>query len=244
MSEPERRGPVWIEDADEAVEAEPTAPRDSLAPTPMAALRPATSGAVVYATAAGALSAVPVPFLDGMLAGVARGSAVRRVASRRGVRITRGARAVLGGVGLTRATGTGSGRLLRAALSRLLAPIRLASRLESGLASFLTVALFDHYLKTSDRRAGMPVDELEAERIRRAMEAAFAESGLETLRGAPLGVLDLLTRSLRAAASVDTEDRGLVERFADSLLDGLADAPTDAIERLTELFDQALARGE
>jgi hypothetical protein len=174
-----------------------------------------------------------VPFLDGMLAGVARGSAVRRVAARRGVRLTRGARSVLAGVGLTRATGGGSGgaRFLRAALSRALAPIRIASRLESGVASFLTVALLDHYLRTSDRRSGMPLDDLEAERIRRAMETAIAESGLEGLKTAPLGVIDLLARSVRAAANVDTEDRGIVERLVDSLLDGLADAPTDALER-------------
>jgi hypothetical protein len=244
VSETERRARVQIEDAEEVIEAEPAKiPRESLAP-PMTALRPATSGAIVYATAAGALSAVPVPLLDGMLASVARGSAVRRVAARRGVRISRGARSVLAGVGLTRATGTGSARFLRAALSRALAPIRIASRLESGVASFLTVVLFDHYLRTSDRRAGMPVDELEAERIRRAMESAFAESGLEALKTMPLGAVDLVARSVRAAASVDTEDRGIVERLVDSLLDGLADAPTDAVERLTELFDAALARGE
>lgn len=210
---------------------------------PMAVARPGTSGAVVYATAAGVLSAVPVPFLDGMLAGVARGSAVRRVASRRGVRISRGARSVLAQVGLTRHTGSGGARLLRAALTRALSPIRIASRLESGVASFFTVVLLDHYLRTSDRRSGMPIDELEAERIRRAMEAALADSGIEALKTAPLGVLELAARSVRAAAGVDTEDRGPIERLVDGMLDGLADAPQDAIDRLTELFDAALLRG-
>jgi hypothetical protein len=210
---------------------------------PMAMARAGTTGAVVYATAAGVLSAVPVPFLDGMLASVARGSAVRRVASRRGVRISRGARSVLSQVGLTRHTGTGSARLLRAALTRALSPIRIASRLESGVASFFTVVLLDHYLRTSDRRSGMPLDELEAERIRRAMESALADSGIEALKTAPLGALELAARSVRSAAAVDTEDRGPVERLIDGLLDGLADAPGDAIDRLTEVFDAALARG-
>jgi len=209
---------------------------------PMALARSATSGAVVYATAAGVLSAVPVPFLDGMLAGVARGSAVRRVASRRGVRVTRGARAVLSQVGLTRHTSSGGARFLRAALSRALAPIRIASRLESGVASFFTVVLLEHYLRTSDRRAGMPIDELEAERLRRAMEAALAESGLEALRSVPLGALDLFAKSARAAVGVDVEDRGPIERLIDGMLDGLADAPSDVIDRLTELFDAALVR--
>lgn len=246
MTESERRARIEIEDAEEVIEAEPAKiPRESLAPpAPMTIERPATGGAVVYATAAGVLSAVPVPFLDGMLASVARGSAVRRVASRRGVRVTRGARSVLSQVGLTRATGTGSARLLRMALSRALSPIRIASRLESGAASFFTVVLLDHYLRTSERRPGMPIDDLEADRLRRAMEAALSESGLDALKTAPLGAVDLIARSFRAAANVDTEDRGIVERLVDSLLDGLADAPGDAIERLTEAFDAALARGE
>ena len=150
---------------------------------------------------------------------------------------------MLSQVGLTRHTGTGSARLLRAALTRALSPIRIASRLESGVASFFTVVLLDHYLRTSDRRSGMPLDELEAERIRRAMESALADSGIEALKTAPLGALELAARSVRSAAAVDTEDRGPVERLIDGLLDGLADAPGDAIDRLTEVFDAALARG-
>lgn len=229
----------------EVVEAEPDEPSQGpLAHSPpMALARPATSGAVVYAAAAGVMSALPIPFVDTMFAGVARGSAVRRVASRRGVRVTRGARAVLSQVGLVKNTGTGSARLLRAALTRVLAPIRIASRLESGAASFFTVVLLDHYLRTGDRKSGMPLDELEAERIRRAMEAALADSGIEALRSLPMGALDLVARSVKSAAGVDVEDRGPVERLVDGLLDGLADAPGDAVDRLTELFDAALARG-
>ncbi|MDQ3037938.1 MAG: hypothetical protein M3Y87_36420, partial [Myxococcota bacterium] len=43
--------------------------------TPRALARPATGGVVIYAAVAGAASVVPVPFLDALLAKLARGSA-------------------------------------------------------------------------------------------------------------------------------------------------------------------------
>lgn len=213
------------------------------APPPVVVERSGTSGAVVYAAAAGALSAVPVPLLDTALAGIARGSAVRRVAARRGVRLSRDARDVLSKVGVTRHVGTGPARLLRIALSRALAPVRVASRLEDASASFFTVVLLDHYLRTGDRRAGAPLGGLEAERVRAAMEDAIGHGGLDVLRSAPIGALQLAYRALRAGIEVDAEDRGPIERVIDTLLDGIADAPAGTLERLTEHFDAALARG-
>lgn len=224
-------------------EAESPSTLAHAAPPPVAIERSATSGAVVYATAAGMLSAIPVPFLDGALAGIARGSAVRRVAARRGVRLSREAREVLSKVGVTRHIGTGPARLLRMALSRALAPVRIASRLEDASASFFTVVLLDHYLRTGDRRPGAPVGGLEAERVRAAMEDAIARGGIDALRSVPIGAFELVYRSVRAAIDVDTEDRGPVERFVDTLLDGLADAPGGTVERLTEHFDASIARG-
>jgi len=210
---------------------------------PVALDRPGTSGAVVYATAAGLLAAVPIPLLDGALAGIARGSAVRRVAARRGVRISRDARDVLSRVGITRHVGTGPARLIRIALSRALAPVRIASRIEDASASFFTVVLLDHYLRTGDRRPGAPLGGLEAERVRAAMEDAIAHGGLDALRSVPNGVVELAYRSVRAAIDVDAEDRGPIERLIDTFLDGIADAPAGTIERLTEHFDAAMARG-
>lgn len=229
--------------ADSSIEeAESPSTLAHLAP-PMTLERSGTAGAVVYATAAGALSAIPVPFLDGALAGIARGSAVRRVASRRGVRISREARDVLSKVGMTRHVATGPARLLRMALSRALAPVRIASRLEDASASFFTVVLLDHYLRTGDRRHGAPLGGLEAERVRAAMEDAIARGGIDALRSVPLGLVQLVYRAGRAAIEVDAEDRGPIERFVDTLLDGLADAPASTNERLTEHFDAAIARG-
>lgn len=227
--------------SDEARNPNETETRERELP-PRALVRAGTSGAVVYAAAAGAVSAVPVPFLDGFLGGVARGSAMRRVAQRRGVRLSREARKILANVSLSRSTGTGRARLLRAALSRALAPIRIASRIEEAGATFLAALVFDYYLATSPRRVGSPVGETEALRVRAAMERAFVDGGLEALRGVPVGVLESLVRAGRDAIQPDLEDRGIVERFVDGLLDGAADAPTDVFQRMCELFDAALAR--
>jgi hypothetical protein len=212
-------------------------------PRPPTALAHApASGVVVYAAAAGLASIVPVPFLDGLLTGVARGSAVRRIAARRGVRLSHDARRTLAGVSITRPTGTGTARLLRIALSRAMSPIRIASRLEDATATALSALLLDHYLTTEERRVGAPLEDAEAHRVRTAMEAAFASGGLESLRSLPVGALEILVRAARAAVALDIEDRGPVERFVDALLDGVADAPSEWLERLRVLFDEALVR--
>lgn len=211
---------------------------------PRAIVSGGAASALVYAAAAGAVSAVPVPFVDGLLGAVARGSAMRRVASRRGVRLSRQARDVLSRVSLARPTGTPAARLVRAALSRALAPIRIASRIEEAGATFLAALVFDHYLATSDRRSGAPVGEAEALRIRAAMEDAFVRGGLEALRSVPAGVLGTLLHAARESIQPDLEDRGFVERFVDHVLDGAADAPGDAFRRTCELFDEAMARSE
>ncbi|MBX7194043.1 MAG: hypothetical protein K1X94_18455 [Sandaracinaceae bacterium] len=211
---------------------------------PRALARPSTAGAAVYAAAAGVVSAVPVPFVDGILGGIARGSAMRRVASRRGVRLSREARKVLSQVSLSRSTGTGPARFLRAALSRALAPVRIASRLEEAGATFLAALVFDHYLQTSSRRVGSPVGEAEALRVRAAMEQAFVDGGLEALRAVPMGALETVFHAGRDSLQPDLEDRGLVERFVDHLLDGAADAPSDVFQRVCDLFDAALVKQE
>lgn len=230
---------------DATIEAEDGEERSSLTrETPRALARPSTAGAAVYAAAAGVVSAVPVPFVDGILGGIARGSAMRRVASRRGVRLSREARRVLSQVSLSRSTGTGPARLLRAALSRALAPIRIASRFEEAGATFLAALVFDHYLATSPRRAGAPVGEAEARRVRAAMEQAFVDGGLEALRSVPMGALETLFHAGKDSLQPDLEDRGLIERFVDHLLDGAADAPSDVFQRVCDLFDAAMAREE
>ena len=141
-------------------------------------------------------------------------------------------------------TGTGPARFLRAALSRALAPVRIASRAEEAGATFLAALVFDHYLATSDRRHGSPIGEAEALRIRGAMEAAFVDGGLEALRAVPLGAFETVIRAGKESIQPDLEDRGIIERFVDGLLDGAADAPSDVFQRMCDLFDTAMARDE
>lgn len=209
--------------------------------TPRALGRPATGGVVVYAAVAGAASVVPVPFLDAVLAKLARGSAMRRVASRRGVRLTPDARVVLARPGLSAQLGTGPARLLRTAITRALAPVRIASRIEDATATFLSALMLDHYLATSDRRPGAPLGDREAGIVRAAMEQAWADSGLEALRTVPVGIFELVVHAAKATVQLDTEGRGPVERFVDALLDGAADAPDDLMQRMRDHFDAAIA---
>lgn len=203
-------------------------------------------GVVVYAGVAGAAAVIPVPFVDAFLGKLARGSAMRRVAQRRGVRLTPEARDVLARPGLASRLGTAPARLLRNALTQALAPLRIASRIEDAAATFLSALLLDHYLLTADRRPASPMSEHEAKVIRDAMEASWAEMGLETLRSFPLGFSEIVGRALRAAVQPDSEGRGPIERLADALLDGAADAPEDFLQRMREQFDGAVAarRGE
>jgi hypothetical protein len=226
----------------EVVPAPPPTRVEIVAQPPRTLTHAPASGVVVYAAAAGLASIVPVPFLDGLLTGVARGSAVRRIAARRGVRLSHEARKTLAGVSITRPTGTGAARLLRMALARAVSPIRIASRLEDAFATVLSSLLLDHYLATEERRVGAPMDDREARRVRTAMEEAFSSSGLESLRSVPLGALEIVVRAAKAAMALDPEDRGPVERFVDALLDGAADAPSEWLERLRVLFDEALVR--
>lgn len=228
--------------AADVVEAVPDAASGELVrETPRALARPATGGVVVYAAVAGAASVVPVPFVDAFLAKLARGSAMRRVAARRGVRLTPEGRAVLARPGLSSPLGSAPARLLRSAITRALAPIRIASRVEDATATFLSAILLDHYLATSDRRPGAPLGEREAAVIRAAMEQAWAESGLEALRTVPVGIAEVVAHAVKAAFQLDTEGRGPVERFVDALLDGAADAPDDLAQRMRDHFDAAVA---
>jgi hypothetical protein len=184
---------------------------------------------------------VPVPVLDVVLAKLARGSAMRRVAARRGVRLTPEARAILARPGIASSLGSTPARLLRAAITRALAPVRVAARIEDATATLLSAILLDHYLATANRRRGAPLGEREATLVRAAMESAWAASGLEALRTAPLGALEVIGAALRASVQPDAEARGPIERFVDALLDGLADAPEDLIQRMRDHFDAAIA---
>jgi hypothetical protein len=196
----------------------------------------------VYAAIAGLAGAIPLPILDSALSELARGAAMRRVAKRHGVVLTPDARAILAGPGAVGATSSERGRLLRAALSSVLAPLRIASRIEDGVATLFAAILLDHYLRRPDRPRGAALVESEARRVRAAMESAVVASGFDALKTVPLGLFRVLKDGLTAMVSVDGESRSPLERLVDTILDELADGPDELVDTLSLHFDEALDR--
>ncbi len=194
----------------------------------------------MYAAAAGVLSALPVPFLDSMLASLARGAAMRRVAQRHGVRLDPAARDLLarGDEPMAQVKGL---RIVRSLAARFVAPLRLVNRAEEALSAFSAASLFDHYLRTADRRQGAPLTEAEARRVHQAMKGAAGKGATDALKGVPLSVVVTFKAAVDAARAQDAEGRPPVERVVDALLDSLADAPDGVNEAIERRFDEALA---
>ena len=195
---------------------------------------------LVYASLAGLAGVLPVPIVDGLVSGLARGAALRRVAMGHGVSLSRSARKVLAAPGIRESSGGQGLRVVRSFVTRFVPPVRLAARAEDAVATVIAAILLDHYLATADREPG-PIGEMEARVIRGAIDAAIGPGALASLRDTPAGVV----RAVRGAASAaqsgeDEEGRGFVERVADVLLDGLADTPAGLATRLRAAFDQAL----
>ncbi len=196
----------------------------------------------VYAAAAGLATAVPVPFLDVALTGLARGAALRRVAARHGVRLAGEPREVLSRPLSAERRSALQAHLVRRAVAQLVAPLRIAARMEDALLTFVAALLLDHYLATSPRERGAPIGVEEARRIREAMERAALAGPFASLRDAPHGFWRTIVDGVRAAAKPDAEDRTPVERLVDAVLDAAADAPGEVADRMRRAFDAALAR--
>ena len=212
-----------------------------MAPTNAHELRPSLKEPVLlYAAISGIASSVPLPWFDGVFARTARGSAMRRVAQRRGIRLTHDGRRVLSkaGVGIGR-IGM-KGRFVRAALTRVMPFLNAASRIEDALETVACVLLFDHYLATSNRGTH-PLDLSEAERVRDAMRSALTHGVFASFRDAPKGLWETLKDVVADFRAGDDEDRRIVERLVDALLDGMASAPEGFTSRLATSFDEALA---
>jgi hypothetical protein len=208
--------------------------------TPLA--RQAGASVSVYAAATGLAGAIPVPLLDSMLSELSRGAAMRRVARRHGVTLTPDARGVLASPGTVHVTSSDRARLIKMAVSSLVAPFRVAARLEDAVGTLFAAMLLDHFLRRPDRPDGATLTEAEARRVRAATEAAIGEAGFDAIKTLPVGLLRILKRSVDAAMAADPEGRSVVERFVDGVLDGLADAPDDLVDTLTLQFDRALER--
>ncbi len=208
--------------------------------TPLA--RQAGASVSVYALMTGLAGAVPVPLLDSVLSELSRGAAMRRVAKRHGVQLTPDARGVLASPGSIHATSSDRGRLLKAALSSVLAPFRIAARIEDAFGTLFSAVLLDHFLRRPDRPVRAALTAAEARRVRSATETAIAEAGFDVIKTIPLGLWGILRRAFDVLLAADEEGRTPVERFVDAILDGFADAPDDLVNTLTLHFDLALER--
>ena len=144
----------------------------------------------VHALATAAAGALPVPGLDRYLRALTRGAALRRVASRRGVRLTPDARRILAAPPSASSKRRVAGMLLR----RFAAPMRLVARAEDATAVLADAHLLDGYLREAAergwRRRGAPLDGREARRLRAALRRA--------LHRRPAGALLEMFRRLRA----------------------------------------------
>jgi hypothetical protein len=196
----------------------------------------------VYAAAAALLSSIPVPIVDGLLSDAARGAAFRRVATRHGVRLGAGARgALVAHPYMPKKRGRTLARAARSIVQRAFLPARMATRVEMAARSLVETRLFELYLDTAERREGAPLGVREAERIRAAMNEAVRE-GLAGVTGALVvrlrGAGSALVGARRPADHLD--DRALVERLIDALLDLAADLPLEALEPIKSRFLVAL----
>lgn len=208
--------------------------------TPLA--RQAGASVTVYAAVTGLAGAIPIPLLDSMLSELSRGAAMRRVARRHGVTLTPDARAILAGPGTVQATSSERGRLVKMALASVLAPLRIAARLEDAVGTLFAAVLLDHFLRRPDRPRGATLTQAEARRVRSATETAIGEAGFDAIKTVPLGLFRILRRAFDVTLAADVEGRSPIERFVDAVLDGLADAPDDLVDTLTLQFDRALER--
>ncbi len=196
----------------------------------------------VYAMSAAFLSAFPVPFLNGTLSSLARGAAIRRVTEHHQVSMTRDARRVLAEPGFRRNPSTWTGKIARVALGRTFSAVNFAGRVEAGLSTYYATLLINSYLASDLRKANAPLEKLEAERIREAMERAFESVSLEALQALPSSSVHAAKNATREAWSESDLDRSAVERWVDTVLDELASAPHHTLERLSEVFFEAVRR--
>ncbi len=206
--------------------------------TPLA--RQAGASVSVYAAVTGLAGAVPVPMLDAVLSELSRGAAMRRVAMRHGVVLTPDARGILSAPGSIHATSSERGRLLKAALASVLAPFRIAARIDDAFGTLFAAVCLDHFLRRPDRPDGADLTAAEARRVRSATERAIGEAGFDALKTIPAGLYQIFKRAVDAVMNADEERRSPIERFVDAVLDGLADAPDDLVDALTLQFDLAL----
>jgi len=211
---------------------------------PMNDQEPSSAGFVpVYAVAAGLAAAIPMPFVDKWLARTARGSAMRRVASRHGLALSSDARRVLGEIGLPKDIRVRGYTVARSVLQRYLFPMIPVGRLEDALAALASATLFDSYLRRRPYPAGTVLDAKDAKRIRKSIDAAMVQGMADLAKSMPQVTRELASESWSVVRTRDAEGRARTEAIVDHLLDTIADIPESLLTTLEVRLEQELAVG-
>lgn len=205
-------------------------------PSPIAGFVP------VYAIAAGLAAAVPMPFVDSLLARTARGSAMRRVAARHGLTLAPEARRILGEAELPKDTRVKGYRVARTVVQRYLFPMIPISRLEDALAALGSAMLFDAYLRHRPMPPGSVVSVADAQEIRKAIDASLVQGSGDLAVSLPEVARRIASESYSIVRSTDAEGRKRHEALLDHLLDAIADVPEGMLRALELRLEQELAR--
>lgn len=194
------------------------------------------------AAMASAISLLPVPVLDELLAGAVRETLLRRIAELRRVDIDDAAIALLADVS--------RGDLLRLAIDasaaavvwkrawrRAAATLRVARRADEFAATFALATLFDHYC--ARHHVGLGIDQARAHELRAAIDDAVAAARRGLVQRAVRRSGALLSGAPRALLlAVRPSKDALIERVEQK-----AQArATAALEAPARIFGEELAR--
>ena len=150
------------------------------------------------AAIAGAAGLRPLPLVDDLLAGAARGQLVKNIAERRGVGVDEAAVAVLaqlGEVGYRSTTALATRYALRRSFRRVATLFFAATHAGDFATTFAIATLFDHYCARHHVGAGLDAERARA--LRRCIDAAIVEvrqsltrRGARSARRLPQGLLE------------------------------------------------------
>ncbi len=190
----------------------------------------------VYAALGATVAAVPLPWVPDSLARRVRGALVHDIAVRRGLSLTREAREVL-----ANPAGPGERRGLLSQAARFLG-MRFATRVltsvgpvgviwpaQSALRTYLLGRMFDRYLDRWRTERAVRIDAAEAQRVRRAIDAALA------------GSLRVQLGPTEEPTPVD-DQRDPTTALLDALLGAAAGLPERLLHRLEIAFDEGIAQ--
>jgi len=195
------------------------------------------------AAIAGAAGLLPLPLVDDLLAGAARGQLVKNIAERRGVGVDEAAVAVLaqlGEVGYRSTTALATRYALRRSFRRVATLFFAATHAGDFATTFAIATLFDHYCARHHVGPGLDADRARA--LRRCIDAAIVDArrtlarrGARSARGLPARLLEApraLGRSLagRLARRVPASLSPLVPAGAAGALGPVSAGPAGPAE--------------